>query len=330
VVTRLRLGVAVVALAVLAAGGGEAAGAHAAAKPTVLVRSSSLGDILVDSKGFTLYLWAPDTDGKSTCTGACLHYWPLLLVSGKPVAGPGVQASMLGRYKVRKGEYEVTYNGHPLYTFASDPAPGAITGQGNTTFGGPWWVVSPSGSAITTPASTAAKKRPGINQLCELVTAAERAAADVAGACVKKTFVIGFDTVAGQGQSVVRSATWGSLLKMPTHALVVEVGSWSGSATVLADYRQLVLLQIQSTGQAVSIGGAGSAGWIGGQTAPCTNHPSDDCTTDTLDGLVGNNTLSINLTDDAPSPSPAPSSQTTAQMLFTPVTAIARTITAKL
>jgi predicted lipoprotein with Yx(FWY)xxD motif len=123
--------------------------AHTAAAPTVSQRSTKLGTILINSKGLTLYLWAKDKNGKSVCSGACASVWPLLLISGKPTAGPGVQASKLGEYKTSNGKYEVTYNHHPLYTFVSDIKAGQTTGQGNTTFGGPWWVVSTAGNAIT-------------------------------------------------------------------------------------------------------------------------------------------------------------------------------------
>jgi predicted lipoprotein with Yx(FWY)xxD motif len=126
-----------------------AAHAHGAAAATVQLRSTKLGRILVNNKGDTLYLWAEDKHGKSVCHGGCLSVWPLLVVSGRPTAGPGVQKSKLGEYKVGSGRYEVTYNHHPLYTFVSDTKPGVITGQGNTTFGGPWWVVSAAGNAIT-------------------------------------------------------------------------------------------------------------------------------------------------------------------------------------
>jgi predicted lipoprotein with Yx(FWY)xxD motif len=130
------------------------AGAHAASTariavaPTVSLRSTAYGKILVNSKGLTLYLWVKDTKDKSACSGACLDVWPFVLVSGKPTAGPGVKASLLGTIK-EKGGHEVTYNGHPLYTFTSDTKPGIISGEGNATFGGPWWVVSAAGNAIT-------------------------------------------------------------------------------------------------------------------------------------------------------------------------------------
>ena len=118
-----------------------------AAVPTISLRSTAYGKILVNSKGYTLYLWVKDKRNKSTCSGACLAVWPFVLIPGKPTAGPGVNEKLLGTIKV-KGGNEVTYNGWPLYTFASDTKPAVITGEGNTSFGGPWWLVSAAGKAI--------------------------------------------------------------------------------------------------------------------------------------------------------------------------------------
>lgn len=116
--------------------------------PTISVRSSPYGKILVNGKGFTLYLWAKDKNNKSVCSGGCLAVWPFVLASGKPTAGSGVNAKLLATIKV-KGGSEVTYNKHPLYTFVSDVKAGTISGEGNKTFGAPWWLVSPAGNAIT-------------------------------------------------------------------------------------------------------------------------------------------------------------------------------------
>ena len=69
-------------------------------------------------------------------------------VSGPPTAGSGINAKLLGTIKVTGGN-EVTYAGHPLYTFISGTKPGVISGEGNTSFGAPWWLVAPSGAAIT-------------------------------------------------------------------------------------------------------------------------------------------------------------------------------------
>lgn len=142
----------IAAAAVLAPQAGAHVGtvpaARVATAATVSLRSTAYGKILVDSGGYTLYLWAKDTKDKSGCSGACLDVTPFVLVSGKPTAGPGVSQNLLGTIKVNGGN-EVTYNGSPLYTFVSDFQPGLILGEGNEAFGGPWWVVSATGKAIT-------------------------------------------------------------------------------------------------------------------------------------------------------------------------------------
>ena len=125
------------------------AGGNAATKgATVKIAGSSLGRILVDSKGITLYDFVKDKGTTSACYGACAALWPPLLTPGKPVAGPGVRASLLGTTKRKDGKLEVTYGGHPLYYFATDRKPGQTTGQGVNQFGGPWWVISAKGKEI--------------------------------------------------------------------------------------------------------------------------------------------------------------------------------------
>jgi predicted lipoprotein with Yx(FWY)xxD motif len=115
---------------------------------TVKIAKSKLGSILVDSRGITLYDFPPDKAGKSTCYGACAALWPPLLTKGKPHAGPGVKAALLGTTKRKDGKIEVTYGGHPLYYFVSDRKPGQTTGQGLNQFGAPWWVLSAAGKEI--------------------------------------------------------------------------------------------------------------------------------------------------------------------------------------
>ncbi|HEX4677796.1 MAG TPA: hypothetical protein VH210_01140 [Gaiellaceae bacterium] len=114
----------------------------------VAVATSPLGRILVDSKGITLYDFAQDKGTTSTCYGACAALWPPLLTTGKPIAGPGVRASLLGTTKRKDGKLEVTYGGHPLYYFVTDRKPGQTTGQSINQFGAPWWVISPAGKEI--------------------------------------------------------------------------------------------------------------------------------------------------------------------------------------
>jgi len=115
---------------------------------TVAIAKSRLGRILVDSKGITLYDFVKDKGGSSSCYGACAALWPPLITKGKPHAGQGLRASLLGTTKRKDGKLEVTYNRHPLYYFVSDRKPGQTTGQGVNQFGGPWWVLSPAGKEI--------------------------------------------------------------------------------------------------------------------------------------------------------------------------------------
>jgi predicted lipoprotein with Yx(FWY)xxD motif len=115
---------------------------------TIAVAKTRIGRILVDSKGITLYDFVTDKGGVSGCYGACAALWPPLITKGKPHAGPGVRASLLGTTKRKDGKLEVTYNHHPLYYFVTDRKPGQTTGQGVNQFGGPWWVLSPAGREI--------------------------------------------------------------------------------------------------------------------------------------------------------------------------------------
>jgi predicted lipoprotein with Yx(FWY)xxD motif len=125
------------------AAAGAAATTTVAPSGTVVssTNNTSYGAILVDGNGRTLYLFTPD-DGMSTpqCTGSCAQTWPPLKASGAPRAEGGAQQSMLG---VESGQ--VTYNGHPLYLYAGDSAPGQTNGQG---VGGIWYVVSTSGDPV--------------------------------------------------------------------------------------------------------------------------------------------------------------------------------------
>jgi predicted lipoprotein with Yx(FWY)xxD motif len=111
--------------------------------------SGDLGTFLVDSKGRTLYLWEADKGSSSVCNGACAQAWPPLTTAAKPQAGTGVKSSLLGTTKRSDGKLEVTYDGHPLYYFAGDSGPGETTGQASKGFGADWFVVAPSGKAIT-------------------------------------------------------------------------------------------------------------------------------------------------------------------------------------
>ena len=140
----------VAALAVLAAGAssGIAGAQHATTAATVSTKKvGRLGTILVNSKGFTLYMFVPDKQTKVTCKGSCAVIWPPLKVKKgqKPTAGGAAQQKLLGTDGT-----VVTYNRWPLYTYVSDTKPGQANGQGIKQSGGLWYVLSASGKIIKT------------------------------------------------------------------------------------------------------------------------------------------------------------------------------------
>ena len=120
---------------------------------TVKVGSTGLGRVLVTNKGMTLYLWAGDRGHTSTCYGDCAEYWPPLLTTGKPTAIGAANAKLLGTAKRSDGRLQVTYKGHPLYTFVQDTKRGQTKGEGLTGFGGRWDPVSASGAAVRAPST---------------------------------------------------------------------------------------------------------------------------------------------------------------------------------
>ena len=128
--------------------------AMAASKPTkpatVKTRTAGdLGKIIVDGRSRTLYLFEKDKNGKSSCSGACATNWPPLLTKGKPKASGSVKASKLGTTKRSDGTTQVTYGGHPLYTFVADKnKPGSTKGEGVDAFGAEWYVVGTNGKKI--------------------------------------------------------------------------------------------------------------------------------------------------------------------------------------
>ena len=121
---------------------------------TVALRKTKLGMILVNSRGHTLYLFAKDRNGKSACSGSCAKFWPPFLRSGKPTAGSGVKAAMLGTTKRSNGSLQLTYNKHPLYTFTLDKQAGQTKGEGMLAFGARWYAVSAKGTAVVKASTT--------------------------------------------------------------------------------------------------------------------------------------------------------------------------------
>jgi predicted lipoprotein with Yx(FWY)xxD motif len=121
---------------------------------TVSLRKTKLGLILVNSRAHTFYLFAKDKNDKSACSGSCAKFWPPSLSHGKPTAGSGVKASMLGTTRRSNGSLQVTYNKHPLYTFALDKQAGQTNGEGNLAFGAKWYAVSAKGTAVVKAPTT--------------------------------------------------------------------------------------------------------------------------------------------------------------------------------
>src|SRR2546422_7264876 len=142
----LTLAAALGAVGFLAAG--SFAGGATATNATVSLRTTKLGSILVSSRGRTLYLFQKDRNGKSACTASCAQFWPPLIGHGKPTAGPGVKASLLGTTKRSNGSLQVTYNKHPLYTYSLDKQAGQTSGEAVSAFGAKWYAVSAKGIAV--------------------------------------------------------------------------------------------------------------------------------------------------------------------------------------
>jgi predicted lipoprotein with Yx(FWY)xxD motif len=163
---RLRMLLAVLAVAAAAAvlaacsssgtsstgGSGSTGTSTPAAATTGNLKTTTIGGatVLTNAKGFTLYSFAPDTPTKSNCNGACAQFWP-------PVKGPATAAGVKGTFGTIKrsdGSTQATFDGHPLYTFAADTAPGQAKGNGLNEEGGVWHEITTSGAAAPAPAST--------------------------------------------------------------------------------------------------------------------------------------------------------------------------------
>lgn len=118
-------------------------------------KSVRYGTILVNASGMTLYMLTGDSPTTSICTGACPPIWPPLSTTGTPKAGSGINAHLLGTITRTDGTRQVTYNGHPLYTFSKDTAAGQVNGEGINHFGGIWYVLTTSGQPVMAPVSAA-------------------------------------------------------------------------------------------------------------------------------------------------------------------------------
>jgi len=125
-----------------------AASAAPAAAASVSVRDSAYGRILFDGRGRALYAFTRDPLRRSACAGACARAWPPFLVSGRPAAGAGVRAGLVGVIRRADGARQATYAGRPLYYYVGDDRPGVVRCQNVFEYGGLWLVQRPSGALV--------------------------------------------------------------------------------------------------------------------------------------------------------------------------------------
>jgi predicted lipoprotein with Yx(FWY)xxD motif len=134
--------------------------APASGGTALALRTTSLGRVLTDGKGFTLYAFEADKGMTSACSGACATAWPPAAVSGSaPHAGAGLKQSLVGQITRADGSRQLTFAGHPLYRFVMDTSAGSTKGQGLIAFGARWDVLTATGHEVT-PAPAPAHKAP--------------------------------------------------------------------------------------------------------------------------------------------------------------------------
>ena len=132
---------------------GAAATASSPASSGTALKSAKISGamVLTNARGLTLYWFAPDTPAKSNCNGSCATFWPP--VKGPATSGPGVTGK-LGTITRSDGTAQATYDGHPLYTYVGDTAPGQAKGNGLNISGGVWHEVTVSGPAAAASTSS--------------------------------------------------------------------------------------------------------------------------------------------------------------------------------
>ena len=134
--------------------GGTSGASSSPASSGSALKTTQIGGVtvLTSAKGFTLYWFVPDTSTKSNCNGSCAQIWPP--VTGPATAGAGVTGK-LGTITRSDGSTQATYDGHPLYTYTADTAPGQANGNGINASGGVWHEVTASGAAAAASSPSA-------------------------------------------------------------------------------------------------------------------------------------------------------------------------------
>jgi predicted lipoprotein with Yx(FWY)xxD motif len=121
---------------------------------TISTSRGPQGAYLTGASGRALYLWVGDSDGASNCSGDCASAWPPVIGRTTAASGGAIK-SALGTIIRSDGTEQVSYHGHPLYYSTADPGPGTTHAEGSDSFGASWWLVAPSGAAITTKGGSA-------------------------------------------------------------------------------------------------------------------------------------------------------------------------------
>jgi predicted lipoprotein with Yx(FWY)xxD motif len=119
------------------------------------------GTYLTGASGRAVYLWVADPTGKSVCSGGCASVWPPVISNGTPNVSGGLSASGFTTFTRSDGKKQLAFHGHALYYFAADTTAGQLTGQGSNSFGAKWWLLSPSGTEITSSGSGASSSSSG-------------------------------------------------------------------------------------------------------------------------------------------------------------------------
>lgn len=122
-----------------------ASGAESGAAVLTVASAAKVGPVLVDAKGFTVYDFHKDKGTTSSCYGGCAQVWPPVISEGAPTAGEGAMSSKLGTTMRKDGTTQVTYAGHPLYTYTADQKPGEANGNDYSSFGAQWYALKANG-----------------------------------------------------------------------------------------------------------------------------------------------------------------------------------------
>jgi predicted lipoprotein with Yx(FWY)xxD motif len=147
---RVRLLALIICLVLGAISVSVAAAANHGRPAKLLLHKTALGKILVNRPGYTVYAFTKDTRNHDACQNvtSCTVVWPPVTSHGAPVAGPGVKAALLGTIKLKNGTRQVTYAGHPLYTYIADKSPGQTSYVNIDQFGGRWPALNAAGHEV--------------------------------------------------------------------------------------------------------------------------------------------------------------------------------------